>query len=276
MSNNKEYWSKRNEMAAKAQQHTKEMEEKCDFQIRHSIAETVLYGVNGVDPVSRGQRDGSEKTITPPINIIMDADTVTAAFTMHKLHPDMKIGILNFASYKEPGGMFIQGSKAQEECICHESALYNVLRGYENRNKDYYSWNNQHKNRALYMDRGLYSPNVPFMKTWEDGSQSETTFDVVTVAAPNKSAAQEYQKVPDAENTRALRSRIKFVLDIADAQRISIMVLGAFGCGVFGQDPHEVATIFQECLLKSNLQYAVFAIPDGKNGNLKAFKEVFG
>ena len=34
---------------------------------------------------------------------------------------------LNFASYKNPGGKFMDGSSAQEECLCHESILYEVL-----------------------------------------------------------------------------------------------------------------------------------------------------
>ena len=49
-----------------------------------------------------------------------------------------KTAVLNFASYKEPGGGFMAGSQAQEESFCHESFLYNVLRQFQY----YYDWNN--------------------------------------------------------------------------------------------------------------------------------------
>ena len=57
--------------------------------------------------------------------------------------------------------------------------------------------------------------------------------DVITCAAPNKRAAQRYCNVSDEENSRVLESRIDFILDIAKRHKIDILVLGAFGCGVF-------------------------------------------
>ena len=93
------------------------------------------------------------------------------------------------------------------------------------------------------MNRGLYSPNIIFYK---DGNC--VSCDVITCAAPNKSTAQKYQNVSDEENTRVLRSRIKFVLDIAKDNYVDTLILGAYGCGVFGQDAKEVASIFKEYL----------------------------
>ena len=177
--------------------------------------------------------------------------------------------MLNFASYKNPGGMFINGSKAQEECLCHASYLYNVLSQFTDK---FYKWNNENKNRALYFNRALYSPGILFFDGVED-----FYCDVITCAAPNKSAAQQYGKVSVQENTDVLKSRIKFVLDIAADNQVDTLILGAFGCGVFGQDAEEVAGIFKEYLSNSYgcFNKVVFAVPDDYTNNLSAFRKVF-
>ena len=91
-------------------------------------------------------------------------------------------------------------------------------------------------------------------------------------------AAQKYQNVSDEENTKVLRSRIKFVLDMATVNEVDTLILGAYGCGVFGQDPNEVANIFKEYLTtthKGCFSKVVFAIPNGRDKNLQAFEKVF-
>ena len=101
---------------------------------------------------------------------------------------------------------------------------------------------------------------------------------VITCAAPNKSTAQKYQNVSDEENTEVLRSRIKFVLDIAKDNDVDTLILGAYGCGVFGQEAKEVAGIFKEYLCTTHarcFEKVVFAIPSGRIGNLEAFKAVW-
>lgn len=126
--------------------------------------------------------------------IVEESDTVR---TGRKYSNFGKVAILNFASYKNSGGMFINGSKAQEECLCHASYLYNVLSRFV---ANFYDWNNRHKNKALYLNRALYSPDILFQF-------GEVLFkcDVITCAAPNKSAAQKYQNVSDEENSKALK-----------------------------------------------------------------------
>ena len=115
------------------------------------------------------------------------------------------------------------------------------------------------------MNRGLYSPDVVF--------DNKTNCSVITVPAPNKSIMFQHNSFTEEENSKALAERIKFVVDIASENNVKTLILGAFGCGVFKQDPIEVATLFKEALRGSCFDKVVFAIPRG--ANYKAFKEVF-
>lgn len=250
-------WEEKEKRAEQARAHTQRMEEQYKDQIRDSIKRTTLYDVNFT----------SKKDFVRTTEILVsDLDSVSAIKEYKRA--DKRTAVLNFASFKNPGGMFINGSKAQEESLCFESFLYNVLVEMT----AYYEWNKQNKNRALYKNRGLYSPDVLFFK---DGLALPC--DVITCAAPNKSAARRYQKVTKEENTEVLRSRIRFVLDIAKEQEVDILILGAFGCGVFGQDAAEVAEIFKEYLTTTHrcFEQVIFAVPRGKDKNYDKMKESF-
>ena len=164
--------------------------------------------------------------------------------------------------------MFYKGSKAQEECLCHESYLYNVLKEFDD---TFYEWNRRHKNKSLYLNRALYSDSVMFMR----GDEFRYC-DVITCAFPNKKASQKYCGTSDEENSKVLRDRIDFILKIAKDNLVEILILGAGGCGVFGQDPYEVAQIFKELLTTKYKCFdkVIFAIPDKNGENYIAFKEV--
>lgn len=254
----KENWANKENRAEQAQRHTEEMQKKYHNEILKSIQNTKIYDIDF-------QGDNTKENKNTKI-IVEDSDTVYAA---SRYNSDGKTALLNFSSYKNPGGMFINGSKAQEECLCHASYLYNVLIQFT---ESFYNWNNQHKNKALYLNRGLYSPNILFQ-------QDEKLFycNVITCAAPNKSAARRYQKVSNEENTEILQSRIKFVLDIARENHIDTLILGAYGCGVFGQSAEEVANIFKNYLETTHkcFEKVIFAIPKGKDKNLQSFESVF-
>lgn len=255
-----EYWQNKNQRANKAREHTKKMQIYYEKPIRDSVSGTKIYDDNSfASDCENNVPDTEPKIIVEPI------DSVAAVMK----YGNPGAAVLNFSSYKNPGGMFINGSRAQEECLCHESFLYNVLREFQT---EFYTWNCMHKNKALYLNRGLFSPCIRFVR-----GNDLVECGVITCAAPNKSVAQRYQNVSDAENTKALRSRIKFVLDIAKDNNIHTLILGAYGCGVFGQDAAEVAGIFKEYLTTTHKCFpvVVFAVPEDKNGNYKEFAKTF-
>lgn len=255
----KEYWSEKEKRAEYAKEHTKEMEQIYGENIKESVKNTVIYDTDFK----------CDKTYSCETEIVVEAADSVSAVINYADGSKNRVAVLNFASYKNPGGMFINGSKAQEECLCYESCLYNVLVEFVSA---YYDWNNKNKNRALYLNRGLYSPKIVFCK-----DKKSVLCDVITCASPNKSAAKRYQKVTDRENTEVLKSRIKFVLDMAKENDVEILILGAYGCGVFGQDATEVAEIFKGYLETTHkcFKKVVFAIPEGKDKNFEKFKKVF-
>lgn len=175
------------------------------------------------------------------------------------------IAALNFASYLNPGGGFLSGAMSQEESLCHNSDLYERLKHAQT----FYDYNVFHSNGGAYEDRLLYSYTVHFL-----GDSNEVyNVDVITCAAPNLQAlkAKGLQDI----NFELLRNRIRFMLEAAEFEGVDWLILGAWGCGVFGQDPKEVAKIFKEELMsyKYGFERVIFAIPEGYNHD--CFKEIF-
>ena len=117
----------------------------------------------------------------PKISVV-NTDTVSAAFSTAG-----RTAILDFASYKNPGGMFLEGSMAQEEALCHASALYNILSS-ERLVHEFYESNKHRLNRSLYHDNLLYVPFVPFVRKAGNGKPS-VMLRCVTVATANPSSA---------------------------------------------------------------------------------------
>lgn len=215
-------WSEKNSRANIAKKHTKNMAAEYFEEIKGCIENSVIYtGLSDIVPVA-----GSYDT---KISVI-GTDSVSAVISMGVKHPNEINAVLNFASYKNPGGMFINGSRAQEECLCHESFLYNVLNS-EKLIKEFYEPNRKKLNKALYTDRAIYTPDVLFTS-----KGYKVTCGVITCAAPNKAAAQTYQGVSNETNKKTLESRIEMVLYVAAKNKVDNLILGAFGSGVFGQD----------------------------------------
>ena len=232
--------------------HVKEMDERYGAEIEKAVKGSVIYGGSGKVPKAIPGGSGTEM-------IVLNVDSTEAVLR----YPGA--ALLNFASYRHAGGGFITGAWAQEEAICHDSTLYNVLREFGS----FYAENEKTLNRSLYTDRAIFSPGIIFER-----NDNAAECSVITCAAPNFSAAKG-RGVTQDENETALAKRVDFVISIAEEQACGEVVLGAWGCGVFGQDPRVVARLFKERLRSSATKRAVFAIP-GQNNNYTGFKEILG
>lgn len=221
-----------------------------------SIWSTTYYNEYNVFPI---------RLIKPYNSIITfrcmnTVDAIKEAITNNS---DCKVAALNFASYKQPGGLFLQGSMAQEESLCHNSNLYSIL----NHFTDYYKENNKNLNRGLYLNRALYIPNVYFY--------DDVYCDIITCAAPSVGAALRYKRTNLDEVRAILYDRIQFVLNIAETNNVEVLILGAYGCGAFGNDPEIVASVFKELLrteFNNSFKEVIFAIPGGSNYDI--FKKI--
>jgi uncharacterized protein (TIGR02452 family) len=151
---------------------------------------------------------------------------------------------LNFASAKHPGGGFLSGSEAQEESLARSSALYACL----NSRREMYEFN-RGAGTSLYSDHMIYSPRVPVFRD-DDGGLLEEPYAVSFITAPAVNAGAVRSNEPGRAGSilPAMRGRLARVLWAAVRHRHPALVLGAWGCGVFRNDPAMVAGLFAEAL----------------------------
>lgn len=189
-----------------------------------------------------------------------------------------RIGVLNFASARHPGGGFLSGSLAQEESLARSSALYLSLR----KCPEYYAFHRA-QDTSLYSDRTIYSPSCPVVR--DDAGNWLTQPDLVdfiTSAAPNAGAVIRNEPHNRAQIAPILAERASKVLGLAAHRECDALILGAWGCGAFGNEPVMVARAFYDLLCPEgpygrHFQHVLFAIFTTKReqANYNVFREQF-
>lgn len=180
--------------------------------------------------------------------------------------------VLNFASARNPGGGFLNGSGAQEESLSRKSGLYACI----SQINEYYR-ENELSNTALYTDYMIYSPRVPVFRDKEDQPiDSPFYVSILTAPAVNRSAVKSNEPENLPEVKPVMDRRINEVLKVAEDNNHVSLVLGAWGCGVFGNSPKEISELFNRNLYgDSNLSFGfqdvVFAVLD-RSTSRKTFK----
>lgn len=245
-----------------AEQHTDEVATR--------LAKDIARSLEGVVRYEGAPKAEVAETCVPAVTV--EATDAVAAILEHGrgYAQFCDLAVLDFASFVNPGGGYIRGGLAQEEALCTESYLYNVL----NEQRDWYGENRRRNiNCELYRDRALMVPAVRFGR-----GKMHAYADVIVAAAPNAQRARADYHVAEDTLAAAMRNRIRFVLSIIDALGREKAVLGAYGCGVFGWDAEQVAELFREELASGahGVKEVVFAIPRTRyDDNLAKFEHAF-
>jgi uncharacterized protein (TIGR02452 family) len=190
-----------------------------------------------------------------------------------------RIAVLNFASARNAGGGYLGGARAQEEDLCRVSALYTTLR----QAPDYYAEHRASKD-PFYSHRVVYSADVPVYRDVRYRLLEEPyQVAFLTSPAPNAGVVARQGQAGVAALPEVLAERAARVLAVAAHHGCRSLVLGAWGCGVFRNDPAQVAAAFRRSLAAGEkfaaaFDRVVFAVYDKAAGrpNLAAFRHTFG
>jgi uncharacterized protein (TIGR02452 family) len=201
---------------------------------------------------------------------VINADSYEAARDMDNPY------VMNFANAHNPGGGFKIGANAQEEALCRCSTLYASISS--EKASEMYHYNNTHFSK-VESDYMLLSENVlVFRNAALELLEEPFTVSVITVPAPNRRGAALFASSKLIEET--MIRRIKILLLIAADNGYKNLVLGAWGCGAFGNKPHDVAGYFKQVLIEEGYGYFFdevrFAIYGSENGkNISEFRRIF-
>ncbi len=204
---------------------------------------------------------------------VRNETTLMGAEMMAQTQQFAKIGVLNFASAKNAGGGFIRGAQAQEESLARSSGLYQSLL----KCPEYYEFHRANRS-LLYSDRMIYSPSCPIFRK-DDGTLLSTPHlvDFITSPAPNAGEVANKQSQDLGKIREVLYIRGGKLLSLAAYNNCDALVLGAWGCGVFRNDPAMVAQMFADLLLATGqfggrFKSVLFSVFD-RRGERKIFTE---
>jgi uncharacterized protein (TIGR02452 family) len=211
---------------------------------------------------------------------VVDQDSFDAAIA---LQPDTNTGnckkpvaVLNLASERRPGGGWENGALAQEEALCYRSSLYLTLK------PDYY---------PIPPLSGVYSPSVLIMRDAlsrghkllfprTEAKDLDVTAVLTVAAARGPKVARDNTYLFNADR-ELMKSKIRVILRMAALNGHMKLVLGALGCGAFGNPPKDVAQCYLEVFREDEFQGGwwediVFAVLDNVRGGGKEGPGNFG
>lgn len=231
---------------------------------------------------------------TPELNIYKKANVVVSkkrSYEAAKAYKGNHVAVHNFASATNPGGGVVNGAGAQEECLCRCSNLYFCLNTPDMWGMFYTPHRAAHD--PIHNDDIIYTPDIVVFKTDTDRPELMERddwyiVDVITCAAPNlrENPSNRYNS---GDGTRAVtpsnrelqvihEKRLRRILDSAVINHADTVILGAFGCGAFCNEPQVVATAAANVVRDymyafKNIEFAVYCRPSD-DSNYRVFNSV--
>ena len=196
---------------------------------------------------------------------VINTDSVSAVVEYSKLG---KTCVLNMASYKRPGGGVYNGARAQEECLFRCSNLIHVVP------------------TSLYpleVNEALYTKEAIFFKDKDYEYMEPVVCDVITIAAINLNENAKYDPVQNITEYRKItKDKIRLMVSLAAQNGVKNLILGAWGCGVFNNDPTTMSQYFSEVLVGEgysvdfdNIVFAIINDHNSVGNNFDIFNNKF-
>jgi uncharacterized protein (TIGR02452 family) len=204
-------------------------------------------------------------TMFKDIISVINTDSVSAVVEYSKLG---KTCVLNMASYKRPGGGVHNGARAQEECLFRCSNLIQVVP------TSFY---------PLEVNESLYTKDAIFFKDKEYDYMEPVVCDVITIAAINLNENAKYDPVQNVADYRKItKDKIRLMVSLAAQNGVKNLILGAWGCGVFNNDPTTMSQYFGEVLVGEgysvdfdNIVFAIINDHNSVGNNFDIFNNQF-
>lgn len=242
-----------------------------ESELKYAVENTELYRPGDFETIKLEGKSPGHVSIE-----VNNETTLQAAKKLSNLEPADPF-VLNFASARNPGGGFLSGSESQEESLARATGLYTCI----SEITEYYQKNRQ-SDTGLYTDNMIYSPRVPVIRDeTEKFLASPFLVTILTAPAVNRRVVEKSKPGRLSEVKPTMDDRIKKVLKVAAQNDHRILVLGAWGCGVFDNDPKMVSKLFKKYLgdedtFKNEFEKVVFAILDepSPESNFNIFKDV--
>lgn len=214
---------------------------------------------------------GSSPSARPSITCV-DEDVVATVLRLAKEGADMdRVGVLNFASARHAGGGFLNGAMAQEEAIAYRSNLYvnQIVTPYYDKNAKVRS--------AMYTDHMIWSGITFFRDSKYRFLEEPVKTNVLTSPAVNMGQVR-IKGENEVIAKRVMKHRMGLVLDLFAEKGCKTIVLGAFGCGVFQNDPDDVAQNWIDLIEEKGHHFdsIIMTVLDKPGfSNYKVFKKYF-
>ncbi len=186
---------------------------------------------------------------------VINEDCISTAERFSKMD---KTCMLNMASYKRPGGGVKNGAMAQEEELARRS---NLMWGLP---QEYY---------PLESNEFIYTQDVEFFKDSYYNEVESFTCDIITMAAVNLNGLDKPRNY-----ISLMTDKIDHILYVPYKNGCKNLVLSAFGCGVFKNDPEFVSSLFKDSLYKfggyyDNITFSILNDRNSVGSNYQIFKD---
>lgn len=240
---------------------------------KKSLENSFVIKPEEAESISEKYINGNEKNKS--IIKIVNESTVKAVLELCD-NKTQSIGVLNFASAKNPGGGFLNGALAQEESIAVGTGLYPT----QIKNEEYYVANRNFKS-MMYTNYMIYSKDVVFIR--DDKLNllgNPVAASILTAPAVNYGQVL-LKKEDGVKAKKVMKNRMRMILSVFAHNKDKNLVLGAYGCGVFRNDPKVIAEYWKSLLYNENyigyFDNIIFAVLDNSKNRacIDAFDETF-